>query len=263
MARGAKVITGLYYGLLGVLLVLAVTGRAGDVLPGWVGTHVGDDSEGILLAIVLPAWIQFARPRVAGTRREWPLTALAVAVLAGLGVWMYATGPLPGNVETLNEPLLALAVLVLYVQPARPLPRALVAGAVAGSLLLFVTAAGWQPGTSLAEMLAMLVLVPVGLDLVDRAILDPGARTSGAVRWAWYAFLLATPIVISVLAGVLTGAAGDAATYLNRVQEAWLGVLLVELYFAVGHGRVGPGPHPSPAGDRGRGRAATRPARAT
>jgi hypothetical protein len=125
-----------------------------------------------------------------------------------------------------------------------------------------VTAAGWQPGTTLAEMLAMLVLVPVGLDLVDRAILDPRARTSSAVRWAWYAFLLAAPIVISVVfAGGLSGAAGDAATYLNRVQEAWLGVLLVELYFAVGHGRVGPGPHPSPAGDRDRQRAGARPGR--
>jgi hypothetical protein len=263
VGKGARIISGLYYGVLGLLMLLAVTGRAGDVFPGTIGTHVGDDSEGILLALGLAAWVQFVRPRLAGTRREWPLTALAVAVLAILGFWMYVTGPLPGNVETLNEPLFALAILTFYVQMRRPLPRPLVGVVIVASLLVFVTASAWQASTSLAELLAMLVLIPIGLDVVDRAILDPQAPTSSTVRWAWYVWLLAVPISIAtVFAGAFTGALGDALTYLSRVQEAWLGVLLVELYFAVGHGRVGPRAVTSSAGERVPQRGGARPASA-
>lgn len=241
--RYPKLITALYYGVLGLLLLLAITGRIGDVLPGWVGEHVGKDSEALLVAVGLPAWIQFARPRLAGTSLEWPLTGLAVVILAALGGWMYATGPIPGNVETLNEPLFALAVLVAYVQLRRPVPRLLAIGMPAAFLLLILVASGTALVTNLAEGLAVLVLVPIGLDLVDRAILDPQRSTSAVQRWAWYGFLLLTPMVIStVLADTFTGAgaAGEAVRYAVRVQEAWLALLLVELYFAVGHGRVGP-----------------------
>lgn len=247
-----KVISAGYYSVLVVLGLLAVTGRLPDVLPAWFATHIGKDSEAILLALVLPAWIQFARPRLAGTRREWPLTGLAVAVLVALGLWMYVTGPLPGNVETLNEPLFALAALVPYVQLRRPVTRALAVGMPAVLLLLILTASGTALVTNLAELLAMLVLVPLGLDVVDRAILDPQARTSSGVRWSWYALLLAAPMFISVVLAdaFAPGTTADAVRYAIRVQEAWIGLLLVQLYFAVGLGRVGP--PTSTAQDRGR-----------
>lgn len=240
MTRSSKWISAVYYSVLVVLQLLAITGRLGDVLPSALATHLGKDSEAILLALCLPAWIQFARPRLAGTRREWPLTMLAAAGFAALGIWMYVTGPIPGNVETLNEPLFALAALLPYVQLRRPVARLVAVGLPAAILLLILTASGSRLVTDLAETLAMLVLVPLGLDVVDRAILDPRAATSRTVRWSWYALMLALPAFISlVLAGAFTGAADDAVRYAVRVQEAWVSVLLLQLYFAVGHRRGG------------------------
>ena len=230
-----------YYGVLLVLQVLAITGRLDEVLPDALALKIGKDSEALLLALGLPAWVQFVRPRLAGRRQEWPVTAAVVALLLGLAGWLYVTPPVAGNVETLNEPLFALAALVPYVQLRRPLPRPFVLGLSGGVLLLVLTASGTTLVTDLAELLAMLVLVPLGLDLVDRAVLDPAApRTPTAVRWGWYVALLAVPLTISLLlAGQFTGTAGDAVRYAVRVQEAWVGLLLLQLYFAVGHRRLG------------------------
>lgn len=238
---GRRSLTVLYYGVLLALQALAITGHLADVLPSTLATKIGKDSEAVLLALGLPAWVQFVRPRLVGSRWEWPATAGAVAVLVALGTWMYATPPLPGNVETLNEPLLALAALVPYVQLRRPVPRLLALGLPAAVLALVLTDSGNALVTNLAELLAMLVLVPLALDVVDRGILDPDARTSARLRWSWYALLLAAPVFVSVvLAGAFApGGAADAVRYAVRVQEAWLGVLLLSLYFAVGHGRTG------------------------
>lgn len=253
MTRRAMALSALYYGALLTLQVLAITGRLGDVLPPWVATHVGKDSEAILLALVLPAWVQFARPRLRGHRREWGVTALAVAVLVVLGVWMYATPPIPGNVETLNESLFACAALIPYVQLKRPVSRLLAIGIPVVLLVLILAASGTALVTNLAELLAMLILVPLGLDVVDRAILEPQVSTSSKVRWSWYALLLAAPIFISVvLADAFPpGATADAVRYAIRVQEAWVGLLLLQIYFAVGHGRVGPAAPPWSQGSEG------------
>ena len=250
MSKRGTVLSVAYYGVLLVLQVLAITGRLDEALPDVLATKIGKDSEALLLAIGLPAWVQFVRPRLQGRRSEWPVTALAVALLLALAGWLYVTPPVPGNVETLNEPLFALAALVPYVQLRRPLPRPLVLGLSGGVLLLVLTASGTALVTDLAEMLAMLVLVPLGLDVVDRAVLDPSApRTSTAVRWGWYVALLAVPMAISLLlAGQFTGPVGDAVRYAVRVQEAWVGLLLLQLYFAVGHRRLGT-PRP-PGGSR-------------
>lgn len=262
MTKRDRLLTVAYYSVLLVLQVLAITGRLDEVLPDALALKIGKDSEALLLALGLPAWVQFVRPRLTGRRSEWPVTAVAVALLLALAGWLYVTPPVPGNVETLNEPLFALAALVPYVQLRRPLPRPLVLGLSGGVLLLVLTASGTTLVTNLAEMLAMLVLVPLGLDVVDRAVLDPAApRMPAAVRWGWYVALLAVPMTISLLlAGEFTGTAGDAVRYAVRVQEAWVGLLLLQLYFAVGHRRLGT-PRSSggarreqtvPAGSRGR-----------
>jgi hypothetical protein len=90
-------------------------------------------------------------------------------------------------------------------------------------------------------MLVALILIPVALDVIDRGILDPQAQTAPAIRYGWYAFVVVAPIVFSVLQYQVgfDGLLGEALRYAVRVAEAFLCVLLVQLYFTVVHRRTG------------------------
>jgi hypothetical protein len=107
--------------------------------------------------------------------------------------------------------------------------------------------------TDLAEALGVLILAPIAFDLVDRAVVQPGARTSTPLRYCWYAALVAVPVLFSVLeyrVGV-GGVADGVVRYGVRLTEAFLGLLLVELYLAVALGRAtAPGGARSPGGSR-------------
>src|SRR5690349_1588876 len=71
-----------YYGGLSVLMILIITKvLKEDILPGTVGRHISNDSEGYVLALVLAAWIEFVRPRLAVRRAEWAVTAAAAVVM--------------------------------------------------------------------------------------------------------------------------------------------------------------------------------------
>ncbi|GAA3170387.1 hypothetical protein GCM10010531_24510 [Blastococcus jejuensis] len=220
--------------LLGILLQVFPV-----VLPDALAGRIARNSEGILLALVIAAWIQFARPRLVGSRREWPVTLAAGAVLLALGVALLLTD-LPSRFRTLNETLLAAALVVPYLQARRPLPGRL-AGALSAVLLAGVVAFNrTEFVTGLAETLAALVLVPIAFDVVDRGILDPGARTSRALRAAWYGFLVAAPILFSLLLPMdLGGLLGEAIEFASRFAEVFVCLLLVELFFAVVLGRTG------------------------
>jgi hypothetical protein len=137
--------------------------------------------------------------------------------------------------------LLAAAVLVPYVQIRRPLPSNLAILASLAVLALIVFGERTQVVTDLAETLGALALAAIGFDVVDRGILDPHAPTSARLRYAWYALLVVTPIAFSVLeyAVGVSGVAGEVTRYGVRITEAFLCMLLVELYFAVGLGRTG------------------------
>lgn len=221
-----------YYGVLLVLLALAVTGTTGDVLPRQLAKHVSEDSEGFLLALVLSAWVQYVRPRLRGTAQEWSLTLLAAAAVLVVGLVCYLVDGVPPRVATLNETLLALAVLLPYVQLPRPVPRALSLGLPGAVLLLVLLASGTTLVTDLAEGLVMLVLVPLGLDVVDRCVLEPD-RPPVPARWLWYALLVVAPLTFSLLEGHVGGAGGTALRYAVRVQESFVGLLLAEVFLAV------------------------------
>jgi len=226
-----------YYAVLVVLLALAVTGTLRSVIPGPVGKHLAEDSEGLLLALLLPLWIQFVRPRLRGSRREWFVTALAVAACLAVGLWLFGGAQgVPSRIYTLNETFLALAVLLPYVQLRRPLPAAVPLGLSGGVLLVVLVASGTTLITDLAETLAMLVLVPLGLDVVDRAVLDLRRWTPELWRWAWYAFLVLAPACFALLYDAV---GGNFLRYAVRVQEAFVGLLLIELYFTFVLGRTG------------------------
>jgi hypothetical protein len=239
--RSSRVTLGIvFYGGLVALLAGILLEIFPRFLPDRVADRIGHNSEGLLLALVLALWIEHARPKVSGSRLQWPLT-LAVAVACAVAAVFLLWTDLPSRFRTLNEPFLAAAVLVPYVQIRRPLPSNLAILASLAVLALIVFGERTQVVTDLAETLGALVLAPIGFDVVDRGILDLHAPTSARLRYGWYTLLVVTPIAFSVLqyAVGVSGVAGEVTRYGVRIAEAFLCMLLVELYFAVGLGRTG------------------------
>jgi hypothetical protein len=238
-----------FYGASVVVVVGVLAQLFAEVMPDKVASRIGHNSEGIVLALLLALWIEFARPRLAGTSREWPVT-LAVAAACVLSAVLLLQSDLPSRFRTLNETFLAAAVVIPYLQLRRPLPARLAVAASAGVLAAIVVGNRTAVVTDLAEALAVLVLVPIGFDLVDRGILDPQARTSPRLRLGWYAGLVVAPIAFSVLEYQIgfDGVIGEATRYAVRVAEAFIALLLVELYFTVGLGRVGRAESPAGRG---------------
>ena len=225
---------------LGVLLVCILLALLPRLLPGGLASKVAFNSEGYLLALALAAWVQFVRPRLHGRRSEWPVTAAVAAGSLVVGVALF-NSDLTSRVKTLNETFIALSLILLYVQARRrPAPSvALVSSLVVLAIVVFGNRT--EIVTQLAESLGMLLLVPVAFDVVDRGILDPRAPTSSARRYTWYALLVVMPSTFSLLwhGFDLTGLGYEITRYDIRMHEAFVGVLLVELYFAVGLGRTG------------------------
>jgi hypothetical protein len=209
-------------------------------LPDSVASRIGHNSEALLLALIIAAWVQFVRPRLTGTRREWAITASIAILCLALGLFLLLTA-LPSRFRTLNEPLLAAALLVPYVQLRRPLPGRLALWLAVGVFVVTVAFNRTALVTDLAETLAAFILAPLALDVVDRGILDPTAKTSRPARYGWYAFLVLAPIVFSVLQYQVGfgGLFGEGLRYSVRIAEVFITLLLVELYATVIHGRTG------------------------
>jgi hypothetical protein len=225
-------------------LVAVITGILVEIfpkfLPGAVADRISQNSEGFVMALIIALWIQFVMPRLSGAPREWLITLVVALFFLAVGVFLLATH-LPSKYKTLNETFLAAALLIPYVQIRRPLPSRLPILLSVALLAVIIVGHRAQAITDLAETLGILVLAPIGFDVVDRGILDPKARTSTALRYGWYAFLIVAPIAFSVLEyGIgFEGAVGEATRYAVRIYEAFLFMLLVELYFAVALGGIG------------------------
>jgi hypothetical protein len=240
MRLSPAAVTAAFYVAVTATVAAVLAGVLPLLLPEGLAVRIAHNSEGLVLALLLAAWIQLARPRLAGASREWAITALVAAGCVAVGVGLLLTD-LPSRFRTLNETFLAAAVVIPYLQVRRPLPP-LLAPAVAALVLVVVVAFQRTDAvTSLAEAAGVLLLVPVAFDVVDRGILDPRVRTSPRTRLAWYALLVAAPAVFSVLQyGVgVAGAAGEAMRYAVRITEAFVCLLLVEGFLAVGLGRTG------------------------
>jgi hypothetical protein len=239
MANRSRIYAILYYGGLALVLALILLQLLDDVLGKKLAAHVAHNSEAYLGALVLAAWIQYVRPRLTGTRAEWAVTLLVGAALVVIGIVLIQTH-LPSRFRTLNEAFIALAVLIPYVQLRRPLSRVLSYGLPSVVLALVLVVGDRGLVRDLAETALILILLPIGLDLIDRGILQSDAVTSIRARWTWYVALAAIPIAFVALrkAGV-HGWAGNRMLYSQRGLEGYMMAFLVEVYFAVFLGWVG------------------------
>lgn len=230
----------LYYGGLALVLALTLLQLLDDVLGKRLATHISHNSEAYLAALVLSAWIQYVRPRLAGRRAEWPAALLVGAIMLVIGVALLQTH-LPSRFRTLNEAFIALAVLIPYVQARRPVSRILSYGLPGVVLLLVLVAGDRGVVRDQAESAVMLILIPIGLDLIDRGILQSDAVTSTLARWAWYAALVLIPIIFIALrkGAHVDGWAGNRMLYSQRGLEGYIAAFFIEVYFAIFLGRVG------------------------
>jgi hypothetical protein len=235
-----KIFAILYYGGLALVLALILLQLLDDVFGKRLATHISHNSEAYLVALVLSAWIQYARPRLAGRRAEWPAVLLVGVVMLAIGIVLIQTH-LPSRFRTLNEAFVALAILIPYVQAHRPVSRVL-SYVLPGVLLLLVLVIGDRGLVrDQAESAVMLILIPIGLDLIDRGILQSDAVTSVRARWTWYAALVLIPIVFIALreGAHVDGWAGNRMLYSQRGLEGYIAAFFIEVYFAVFLGRVG------------------------
>ena len=243
-----------FYALLTVLIVGVLFLVFNQVLPESVARRIGRNSEGYVLLLLAAGWIEFVRPKLAGTSREWAVTFGASAFCVAMGLFLLATD-FPSRFRTLNETFLGAAVLLPYLQLRRPLPTRAVVGGVLALLAAIVVFNRTAVVTDLAETLVFLLLAPIGFDLIDKGILDPEAETSPPLRYTWYAALVVAPIVFSILEYQIgfSGLLGEATRYAVRPAEAFIFMLVIELYLAVVMGSTGraearvPSAQPPPA----------------
>lgn len=222
-----------YYGVLGVLLALILAGSLSDVLPGSLAGQVGRNSEGLAVLLAVSVWIQFARPRLAATAREWPLTLLAAGTWATLGL-MLRYGSVAPQLATLNEAALAVAVLLPYLQLRRPLPAWAWVVPVAAAAVPLIGGHN-AVTTDLAEAFGALVLIPLCVDAADRGILDGSAVPLLRVL-IWMAGLIVVVLLLhTFIDRTPVGFFDELIRYISRVTEMFIAGVLLHAYFSLSH----------------------------
>jgi hypothetical protein len=91
--------------------------------------------------------------------------------------------------------------------------------------------------THLAEGVVMLILAPIAFDVTDRRILQPDRPSPLRVWLAWWLLLVLLLALFSVLRDTHLGPVEAAARYMTRAQEAFVGMLVLEIYFAIRRSR--------------------------
>ena len=228
--RSARALSVVYYGGLLLLIALIVAQRLDALLPDSLARHVSRNNEGLVLGLLLSAWIQFVRDRLEGPRARLIVAASSVGSLL-IAALLLLDG-VPPTLRTLNESFFALAVLVPYVQISRPLPAAAWALPLV-ALIAPVLGADSGIAVTLAETFAFLLLVPLALDLGDRSILEPQHRRRTVVVVAWLAIVVLVPVVLHLLRPEdPQNVAEEVLRYLSRTTEAYVAVVLLHLYFS-------------------------------
>jgi len=228
--REARVVSAVYYGGLLLLVALILSLSLDALLPEQIARPVSRNSEGLVMALLLSAWIQFARPTLHGPH-GWPVVAAASAGCLAVAALLLVDG-IPTQFRTLNEAFFALAVLVPYVQIARPLPVAAWA-LPAVALIAPVVGADSDLAVTLAETFAFLLLVPLALDLADRSILEPNRPRRPVTVAAWLVVVVAVPVVLHLVRpDDPQNLVEEVVRYLTRTTEAYAAVVVLHLSFS-------------------------------
>ena len=231
----SRAVLALFLGGLLLLLLAVLTQALPLLLPDALAAAIGRNSEGYVVALATAAWLQLARPRLAGGR-GWAVVAVASAACAGVAVALVGSD-LPSRFVTLNESFAALALVLPYLQVRRPLPRG-AAVALSGAVLVVVVL-GERTGavTALAEAFGVLLLLPLATDVAHRRMVDADAPPTPVRTGLWCLLLVVVPVTFSVLADGPgpAGVAGEVVRYGVRVHEAFIGVLLLHALVALQH----------------------------
>lgn len=245
--RSTRAITWLYFIGLAGLIVLILTRLLPDLLPAGAASQIGRNSEGLALVLGVSLWIWLARPRLAVSRLQWPLTAAVVVILIFAG-FLLRQGPWPIHVVTLNEAVFALAVLVGYLQLPRPLPTGTWALLPLAAIVIPAVGGHNTLTTDLAETFGALVVIPLCVDLVDRGILDGSAVPVIRVL-VWMAILAALVVILhTIVDRTPDGVIEEVVRYVSRATEMYLAGIILHGFFSLAVGQ-----------DRDRRRPATAP----
>ncbi|WP_205471502.1 hypothetical protein [Nocardioides sp. SYSU D00038] len=217
---------GLFLAGEAVALLLVVGQVLPHLLPGGLATQVGHNSEAFALALLATGLLLWLRGLRSADRdaRLWLLVLTVSALLVVVGLFLLTLDN--PRLKTLNEPVLAAAVLAPY-YAWRPRRRTFALAGVAVLVLMLVF-----HSTELvllqAESLVALVLAPFGADLLHRSLLDPRAADVPSRVVGWLAFLLLAPVALMVLKQVSLGSTlDDLVFYAARGNEAFWGLFLV------------------------------------
>lgn len=241
--RQLRIVSAAYYGGLALVVALILALSLDVVLPESLARHLSRNNEGLVLLLLLSAWMEFVRPRLREAQRAQIVAAASAACLL-IAALLLLDG-VPTQFRTLNETFFALAVLVPYVQLARPLPR-WAWGLPVVALIVPVVGAQSDIAVALAETLAFLLLVPLAVDFGDRSILEPDRERRPLVVAAWLVVVIVVPVVLHLLRpDDPEGPIEEVVRYLSRTTEAYVAVVLLHLYFSflrpaaerLGHGQ--------------------------
>lgn len=229
-----------YYLAVTGLLVLIVINALPILLPDSIATQIGHNSEALLFAIGFSAIVQFLLPWIHSRGwTPWRVTVPAAIACIAFGAALLQA-PWPPTLVTLNEPMIAIGLMLLYVSIRRPFRRA----PIVSALVLVVLAVFFNTSVVLgqAESLIPLLLAPFALDVFDRAILEPGSADRPVLRLVWMAFLLVVAVTLIFasrwVGDDVHGPFRSAINYAQRGAEAYWGWLIVAGYFGIWIGRA-------------------------
>lgn len=248
----------IFYVAVSALLLLIMTKHLADLLPARLASQIGHNSESLLYALLVCATIQVVRSHRPPTSRSWLVATVFAAACLALAAGLNASD-LPSSVVTLNEPLVAAGLTALYVNLPRPVRWPWAWSGVV--LVLVVVFFDTQVVLDQAESLVPLMIAPIALDVVDRALLEPDQPDRPGRRLAWCGCLVGVALFAMVVASAvrpdLSGAFDYGVDYAQRAAEAYWGWLLIHVYLGfwlpwVRRGQAVVSPAPGAVGRAGR-----------
>jgi hypothetical protein len=229
-----------FFAALALGLLLIVTHVLPMLLPDGIATQIGHNSESLLFAIAICGIVQFLLPWLRHSNLSpWLVTAPGAVGCFVLGYVLIHSG-WPSTIVTLNEPVIAVGFMLLYLSIPRPFRYApLVAiGIFVGIVIFFRT----HFVLDQAESLVPALLAPLAIDVFDRTIMEPGREGASGRRLAWMSLLLALAVSLIFAARWartdLHGPVRLGIDYAQRAAEAYWGWLLIHAYFGYWIGRA-------------------------